>query len=376
MSKTQAFFIVLVTITAHLLPAVSAESLNWMQNNINPKQLGVSENTEIEWRLMASKTVEAGDCLILEFNDPYESNSPKNYSSFEPNSYFDCFFSTGNRAICSTTDHQTLQIKFTESSNSYQIAGQTSDRPFKNAYSARSIRDVTVALYDQCNLGSEPLVFGTASMPAFTEANLPKSKVSFTSNSEQIAATDAELTVKFTPRTTFKSTGRVSVQAPAWFIISDDRIPHLLSSESMLGFTSEGYFPNHPQYTVTNNVFDQGSRTLTIEYEGPRDTSDEEIVLKISDLKNPVNRNLKEGFRINLADSLGYLIEQSPANLPLDTPMTINGELESEEIQVLGDESGQNQGMVSSYNKLALYLSSHIPFEKNCYFKFVFPPKL
>merc|ERR1719253_2423824 len=32
--------------------------------------------------------------------------------------------------------------------------------------------------------------------------------------------------------------------------------------------------------------------------------------------------------------------------------------------------------MVSSYNKLALYLSSHIPFEKDCYFKFVFPPKL
>ena len=64
-----------------------------MQKNVNPKQLGVSENTEIEWRLMASKTVEAGDCLILEFNDPYESNAPKNYSSFEPNTYFDCFVS-------------------------------------------------------------------------------------------------------------------------------------------------------------------------------------------------------------------------------------------------------------------------------------------
>jgi len=45
-------------------------------------------------------------------------------------------------------------------------------------------------------------------------------------------------------------------------------------------------------------------------------------------------------------------------------------------MQVLGDENGQNPGMVSSYNKLALYLSSHIPFEKNCFFKFVFPPKL
>ena len=56
--------------------------------------------------------------------------------------------------------------------------------------------------------------------------------------------------------------------------------------------------------------------------------------------------------------------------------MTILGELNNEEIAVLGDEAGENQGIVSTYNKLALFLSSYIPFEQYCYFKFVFPPKL
>ena len=77
----------------------------------------------------------------------------------------------------------------------------------------------------------------------------------------------------------------------------------------MVGFSSEGYFPNHPDYTVLSNTFDQAARTITVEYEGPGDITDEEIVLKISDFKNPVNRNSKEGFRIFLSDSLGYLIE-------------------------------------------------------------------
>ena len=144
----------------------------------------------------------------------------------------------------------------------------------------------------------------------------------------------------------------------------------------MVGFSSEGYFPNNSDYVVLSNTFDQGSRTLTLEYEGPKDITDEEIVLKISDFKNPVNKKTKEGFRIHLSDSLGYLIEQSPDNLELDTEMTITGELASEDIQVLGDEEGENAGMVASYNKLALFLSSYIPFEKDCYFKFVFPPKL
>ena len=47
----------------------------------------------------------------------------------------------------------------------------------------------------------------------------------------------------------------------------------------------------------------------------------------------------------------------------LATEMTILGELNNEEIAVLGDESVQNQGTVSTYNKLAVFLSSYIPFE-------------
>ena len=41
----------------------------------------------------------------------------------------------------------------------------------------------------------------------------------------------------------------------------------------------------------------------------------------------------------------------------------LDSELNNEEIAVLGDESGENQGTVSTYNKLAVFLSSYIPFE-------------
>ena len=41
-------------------------------------------------------------------------------------------------------------------------------------------------------------------------------------------------------------------------------------------------------------------------------------------------------------DSKGYLINESPADMKLETPMTILGELNNEEIAVLGDEAGGN----------------------------------
>ena len=56
--------------------------------------------------------------------------------------------------------------------------------------------------------------------------------------------------------------------------------------------------------------------------------------------------------------------------------MTEVGTLDGKEVLMLGDSNGQNIGRVFEYNKISFFLSSYIPFEQNCYFKFVFPPKL
>jgi hypothetical protein len=173
-----------------------------------------------------------------------------------------------------------------------------------------------------------------------------------------------------------KASGSISVQVPAWFIISDEKQPAVLSSESMLDFTSGGLFQSHPDFVVTNNRFDASSRSLLISYSGPEDIEGEEVTLRITEFKNPVNKKEKYGFRMTTQDTLGYLIDVSDENMRLETEMTILGELNNEEIAVLGDEAGGNQGTVSTYNKVALFLSSYIPFEQYCYFKIVFPPKL
>ena len=133
--------------------------------------------------------------------------------------------------------------------------------------------------------------------------------MSFTSSSEKIAVTDANLIVSFTPATVLKASGRVSVQVPAWFIISDEKQPHILSSESMLDFSSAGLFDSHPEYEVTSSQFDASSRSLLISYTGPEDLSGEEVILRFTNFKNPVNKKAKSGFKMTTQDALGYLID-------------------------------------------------------------------
>lgn len=100
------------------------------------------------------------------------------------------------------------------------------------------------------------------------------------------------------------------------------------------------------------------------------------MVFKITDFKNPVNREIVKGFRVTTMDSQGFLVNQSEANLKLNTPMTIPGSLSGKEVLMLGDAEGENIGRVFEYNKMSFFMSSYIPFEQYCYFKFVFPEKL
>ena len=101
--------------------------------------------------------------------------------------------------------------------------------------------------------------------------------------------------------------------------------------------------------------------------------SSERVTFKIDQFKNPVNKNKKSGFRVTTQDSLGYLVDQSEEDLLLETEMTIVGNLDSKEVSMLGDSSGQNVGRVFEYNKISFFMSSYIPFEQYCFFKFVFP---
>ena len=123
--------------------------------------------------------------------------------------------------------------------------------------------------------------------------------------------------------------------------------------------------------------FAKAASLLTIKYSGTRViTNTEKAVFRITNFKNPVNKDLKKGFRITTLDSKGYLVDQSEPNLALATRMTEAGTLVSKELLMLGDSNGENRGRIFEYNKLRFVLSSNIPFEQFCYFKFVFPDKL
>lgn len=53
--------------------------------------------------------------------------------------------------------------------------------------------------------------------------------------------------------------------------------------------------------------------------------------------------------------------------------MTEVGSLVGKEVMMLGDPNGLNIGRVFEYNKMSFFMSSYIPLEQFCYFKFVFP---
>jgi len=79
----------------------------------------------------------------------------------------------------------------------------------------------------------------------------------------------------------------------------------------MLGFTSNSIFESHAGegFEVLRSNFDASTRSLLIVFSGTRQISSEEtVVFKISDFKNPVNKDTKNGFRLTTMDSQGFLV--------------------------------------------------------------------
>ena len=55
----------------------------WDVLNVAPAELTVSQSTDLVWTLEVSQGFKAGDCIRIEVPNPYLSDDPDSYSSFE-----------------------------------------------------------------------------------------------------------------------------------------------------------------------------------------------------------------------------------------------------------------------------------------------------
>ena len=173
---------------------------------------------------------------------------------------------------------------------------------------------MTTEWYLGCDLSSDPVVGGSTSISSFQQAIIPEVDVTFESSSEELAVTGARLTMNFKPISLLPQNGIISLQVPAWYIVSEEQQPFEYSSESMLSFDSDAKFESHASegFEIRSSNFDQASRSLIMNYSGTRAIrNDETVSIGVSDFKNPVNKKPKTGFRISVQDSQGYLVDQT-----------------------------------------------------------------
>ena len=117
MSKTKAVCsIALLAFTTLLLPSAHAgkyshhppntfssppsalEPREWLQNTVSPLLFDVSQQTELDWRFMSPQYMRDGDCITIEFTNPYADDAPLSYSSFDQQTPFTCSVSPNPRA--------------------------------------------------------------------------------------------------------------------------------------------------------------------------------------------------------------------------------------------------------------------------------------
>jgi len=105
-------------------------------------------------------------------------------------------------------------------------------------------------------------------------------------------------------------------------------------------------------------------------------SNSDQIYIEINKFKTPVNLDTRNGFQLTTTDAQGAIIDHSDAKQPLRPNMQQLGKFTTTEMYLLGDENNQNAGRISLYNRVQIYLASSIPFQKNCYFTFKFPPEM
>lgn len=114
------------------------------------------------------------------------------------------------------------------------------------------------------------------------------------------------------------------IKSPPWYkaqAIGQDGVTSDYYAESMIGADSYGTInSNAGQLTVFKTAFDDTNNQLTLSYKANRDLlSTDNLVVSLTSFHNPVNQNQVRGFQVNTYDSLGFLIDQSEAGLPLLT---------------------------------------------------------
>jgi len=275
---------------------------------------------------MSRRAIKEGDCIRFQFNNPYFDDAPETYQTFDMTTPYSapCEFSTSHKGECSTVDAQTFEIKFTEDNPNSKITGISTGKPFHNPYSSRSFDKIVTSYYESCDT-DKVVVEGRTTISAFQQQVILRGDISLKSSSEKLAVPNAVLTVSFKTKTLMPHEGSVSVGVPPWYTISDQRQPVQYSSESVLGFDSTASLESHAAkgFSVLRSNFDASSRALLIFYRGTTTIkAGEEVIFKITDFKNPVNKDSKTGFSITVLDAQGYLVDQSEDDLRLKTHMT------------------------------------------------------
>ena len=69
---------------------ITIEPRAWLQNTVTPRLFDVGEETEIEWRFMSPQQVRDGDCITVQFVNPYAKDAPGTYTSFTQRKPFSC----------------------------------------------------------------------------------------------------------------------------------------------------------------------------------------------------------------------------------------------------------------------------------------------
>lgn len=74
----------------------------------------------------------------------------------------------------------------------------------------------------------------------------------------------------------------------------------------MLGFDSEAQIVSHASegFDVLRTSFDASTRSMTFQYAGTRVIpKNEEVIFTVTGFSNPVNKDIKRGFRLTTLDS-------------------------------------------------------------------------
>lgn len=209
-----------------------------------------------------------------------------------------------------------FKVTFTADNNSGKIFGQTTEKPFMTPYSSTKAT-VTFSYYFGCNTAKPPGVKGSKTMSNVIEKMLDSSTLTFTSESEIVADTNASLIIKFKPAPSFHEQGQVQINVPGWYITerATNFSPAVYSSESMINADSIVSFPNS-DYVVESQRYDKTNRSMLILYSGSKDTTDV-VEIKIEGFKNPVNKRARSGFKLTIMDPDGNLMNMSEPDQPL-----------------------------------------------------------